>query len=1517
MSKQTERRRRWLRRTLIGGGIAMVAILLFLALLPVFIGWGLFHGVVRDAIGASFNGDVEVKGLALNWFGTQEIEELSITAPGGDAEAHLALRLERGLLPLVFGSADYGTLHLGGTVEGVRYEDGSTSIQKLLKEKEETEPLEMRVRIISDGIDVSLRDLATDEVLALRALSGEVLFDPTGKTKIEVDGGTSVAGRTGALKASGSIDRLYGESGFIDLRGAAFGLRAEVSELPVAVLDGLLGLEGRLSAAAGDAIHSATLNFDGGFDDGRVNVALEASHISLAGHVGLKEGAAVVDASQPVEISLRVPADSFARLVGSKEDSVLAIAEGGEAAAEIRIEAARIPLPGESGLDLSGASVTASLITSRLPLRVRSGATIEQIDVDSLTVSIESADLTEMLTLAVHGAAATAGEDAGSATAHLDIASPIAPDGRFTIDPANIEGSLEVRQVPTSLAQALLGDSPIVLARDLGPRADVMATFSAGTTRTVQLTLAAHNASADVRASIGADGAITGESAIVEIDLQQELLADVAPFPVSLPEHFSANIRSFTIPARLEGGSFNPAMMGADGTIALAGAVIVAAPDAGDPLEIEKAQIDMRSDALGEGISLNGTLSIEGGEIEVREEVSGLFSPEGEFTPLDGAPIGTLTVRGITREHIATFAPDLALKLEPLIGESMGVAITTREAAGGALAADATLTAEGGSATLTAQRDANRIVLTALTGSVALTPELSHAWQPDSEDPIEASADKIALALASPATLFTRGDSGYEVALDEIALTVQSQEVIIQNAPALANPVVLRQFAGDINANLGEAKRLKLNGAASLHASIDAGGAGGERHIADVMFALDMPLAKADAVDGDGDQPAVYPVIALALTDIDVYEVESVLEREAGSLARFLGPSGGLTIDLNPTAAGFEATLTPSFPYVSGTFHAQRDETHFALAAEDATFTLSAAALGEYLSPAADDAAPAPGAPVQTITVATDVPLRVDINALRFPAGIVRREALASTAAEIDIAIAIREPLALSRTVGTAPAETAQFDELALAVTGDDLDAGISLALNGVLKGGPRDGPVAEDAAAGEREEAIEEGGQQTAQGPSRARIDIAATLSDLVNDAMMLDTANAVLAAQARIRRTPTWIADAAAGTGSLLADALGAAITAEVNAEDFSPNSGTLTANIGGANESRIRAKLTGRDGGYAAERGDPITGALTLSPELRNRLLHSIHPIFSDVRNLNEQVRFKVRNAFIPASEPRPSGSGSADTPLPSVEEPPRRRARQGVRENAQQPAISENAGDPTSSIVNHQSSIDFSRLSGIIELTIGPAEFTAGSEFLRILQFVETAQGGGAQPQTEGRTIEGYIGPLDGSPIIIKIDNGRLTYENFIVHLAREEPPEAQPGRRRDRRDREGAEPQAPRGEEGAAAPAEYAHHLLFSGDVDLVNKRVNRIVGAYPLADLASTLRRGVPSGGGGGVLPDIATVGVRFFGELYDAAGNPLDLQMEIDFNLKIENIFEEGLKLIPAEDAPGLQRLLEEIFGN
>jgi hypothetical protein len=100
------------------------------------------------------------------------------------------------------------------------------------------------------------------------------------------------------------------------------------------------------------------------------------------------------------------------------------------------------------------------------------------------------------------------------------------------------------------------------------------------------------------------------------------------------------------------------------------------------------------------------------------------------------------------------------------------------------------------------------------------------------------------------------------------------------------------------------------------------------------------------------------------------------------------------------------------------------------------------------------------------------------------------------------------------------------------------------------------------------------------------------------------------------RATRFPAATIDALAGTGGAVGRYLGDAIDAQVDAKALSAEGGTLSAKLSSEFASLDAPSLKVADGMLAIAAEAPLTASFTLSPPVREQLLSSIHPIFSDV-------------------------------------------------------------------------------------------------------------------------------------------------------------------------------------------------------------------------------------------------------------------------------------------------------------
>lgn len=153
----------------------------------------------------------------------------------------------------------------------------------------------------------------------------------------------------------------------------------------------------------------------------------------------------------------------------------------------------------------------------------------------------------------------------------------------------------------------------------------------------------------------------------------------------------------------------------------------------------------------------------------------------------------------------------------------------------------------------------------------------------------------------------------------------------------------------------------------------------------------------------------------------------------------------------------------------------------------------------------------------------------------------------------------------------------------------------------------------------------------------------------------------------------------------------------------------------------------------------------------------------------------------------------------------------------------------------------------RLNGDIQMTFGDVEFDAGSPILGFLD---------AFNKRISPTIPGFIEPLN-----VVIRAGQLTYRDFAVRVNPE-------------------------------TGGTWKHSLVFSGDVDLAANPpfVRAIKSMYPTDGLARSIKelQQIP-------LVGTLSVGITFFGPLYDAAGEPKKLEHKVDVELpKPEDILKD-----------------------
>jgi len=351
-------RRTWRRRLAIGGGVALGALFLLVALGPTLVSSGPGEALVSSLGAGRVAGSLTIDDLSLGWLSDQEVTGLRIESPDGATRIELDLHLERGLLPLAAGSARIGTLTVTGAARGVRRADGTTSFADLFPvssaartEEGPTEPAAapaQRVGVVLDGVDLRLHDEASGEEVALTDLRGRLGLDLSAASIVDLEGKTRAGGREGSLATAGSVRDLVGPEGRIDPSRARFDLAVALDALPIALIE-LLGGGPDVVPFAGDALDLDLAARDLTPDGGRATLDVASTGgSSLSATVTGRDGGFALAGEDALTARLGVT-EPLRALVLRRVQPVLGDVAAASGGLRIALSDAWIPADGDVG----------------------------------------------------------------------------------------------------------------------------------------------------------------------------------------------------------------------------------------------------------------------------------------------------------------------------------------------------------------------------------------------------------------------------------------------------------------------------------------------------------------------------------------------------------------------------------------------------------------------------------------------------------------------------------------------------------------------------------------------------------------------------------------------------------------------------------------------------------------------------------------------------------------------------------------------------------------------------------------------------------------------------------------------------------------------------------------------------------------------------------------------------------------------------------------------------------------
>lgn len=485
--------RRHLRRPV---WLALLAVLVLLmgvvALAPTILSSRFALSRVVGAIDRSLTGSVAVRSVSLSWFGSPQIEGIQLADP----QARRVLAIERvvaeralwWLLGSVLGG-DAGKVRVQGlTADVVIDESGRSNLQRSLEPTGPRRPAPDRPpepatpgpreaeppgRLVPGAFTLELIDarltVTTPDsppavfenlqaTVSVAAPAGSVAFDLSGRSR---QGELS-----GDFTARGHLETLVGRDGRLELERARGSVEATATALPVPGIDGLLGLNGVLTAALGDRLDLAA-TAEVGAGPRRVTATLRAPHLAADLDGRVADGTFTL--ARPAVVRFTATRPFVARLAALSDGTeTLRLAE--PVPLRLTVEQFRSRL---ADLDPSSIGVLARLEAEK-PARLTGDPAIGDLTIRDLDARLETENAARSLAVAL-AAAVTLDGQPGRVEVNARLDDLFAATGRLQLDRVRADAVARVTNLPVGLVDRFTRQGGR-LVEALGPTASLTAT---------------------------------------------------------------------------------------------------------------------------------------------------------------------------------------------------------------------------------------------------------------------------------------------------------------------------------------------------------------------------------------------------------------------------------------------------------------------------------------------------------------------------------------------------------------------------------------------------------------------------------------------------------------------------------------------------------------------------------------------------------------------------------------------------------------------------------------------------------------------------------------------------------------------------------------------------------------------------------------------------------------------------------------------------------------------------------
>jgi hypothetical protein len=766
-------RKRRRRLALIGIAVVLGVLVLGVILVPA-IASSMAPGIIRKAIEDSVKGRATVGRVSLAWFGKQTVGPITVVDEAGRQVAKLDLEASRGLFGLATaglgaGPMKLGTVRVTGEATVVRFKDGTTNLERLLKDAGKSHsgpgnggpkklPRGLDGKISVESFDIHLIDEDGPRQVDLPGLTATASYaDGSGIVTLNApavfkENGTSRP--AGTLKVDASITGLADSSGTLTPSAAVVDATVEAAELSTQVAAILSGLGDRLVVGLGETMRvSATVK--GGLSSGDATVLVVSR--GLNADIGLKAADGAITTARPG--SVQVSGGVVRALTTDAEKSAGFTLE---TAPDMTVSLDSLRIPG--GVGAIDWKQTTALLTVRTTAISGVASLPEQksrrIDVAPLEAVVDARDPAAGATIKAATSVQLDGAPAGTITVNLIAKEP------FSGELPALSGQAELKDLSTAAAQPFVETLGLDLPAGIGPKVDLTIAAAQVDGGRTELDVKVRSSGLNGAAAMSYDGASIVLRSPAEFSLRspQALAAQALEqngLRVSEGGFAKVSVRSLSAP--ISGGGLDK--IAADATVSIGGLAVSPASAQDEPVAINQIIIGARLEpGAVPRLTLKASGSHGGGEFfaEGDIEAHGLITTsagKAALTPAAVRPVGTVRMNNLPTS-LATWggkpatAPgstpgfDTVRMVRDAVGPSVTVVIDAKAAANNASAVAITATAEHMNGRINADVGESGIAVSMFDIQCAVSPALVASLLDMVGSELETRP-----ALAGPATL--------------------------------------------------------------------------------------------------------------------------------------------------------------------------------------------------------------------------------------------------------------------------------------------------------------------------------------------------------------------------------------------------------------------------------------------------------------------------------------------------------------------------------------------------------------------------------------------------------------------------------------------------------------------------------------------------------------------------------------------------------------------------------------------